>query len=134
VIVEPTQPFLSRFFEPSENIELENFEGAASSGSFSRNEPRGYVGRLRKEPSESTEYPVSNDHLTCAKLLALWPSSSMLRRLDDRIRELCTNAVKSQDPAELHANFSQLRAAMKEHIKRLRRSVVEFPKSQRRAG
>jgi hypothetical protein len=58
----------------------------------------------------------------------------MLRRLDERIRVLCAKAVKSQDPAELHNIFSELRAAMNEHIKRLRRSVVDFPKLQRRAG
>ena len=53
--------------------------------------------------------------------MALWPASSMLRRLDDRIRELCARAVKSQDLAELHNIFSQLRAAIKEHTGRLRR-------------
>jgi hypothetical protein len=42
--------------------------------------------------------------------------------------------VKSQDPTELHNIFSELGAAMKEHIKRLRRLAVDFPKSQRRAG
>jgi hypothetical protein len=57
----------------------------------------------------------------------------MLRRLDDRIRELCAKAVKSQDPAELHNIFSQLRAAIKEHAGRLRRLAVN-PRSQRRAG
>lgn len=58
----------------------------------------------------------------------------MLRRLDDRIRELCATAVETQDPAELHNIFSELRAAMKEHIKRLRRLAVDFPNSQPRAG
>src|ERR1700680_3860019 len=87
-----------------------------------------------KEFSESTECPVSNDHLTCGKLLALWPASSMLRRLDDRIRELCDRAVKSQDPVELHNIFSQLRAAIKGHAGRLRRLAVNSPNSQRRAG
>jgi len=64
----------------------------------------------------------------------LWSASSMLRRLDDRIRDLCARAVKTQDSAELHNIFCELRAAMKEHIKRLRRLAVDFPKSQRRAG
>jgi hypothetical protein len=58
----------------------------------------------------------------------------LLRRLDDRIRELCGKAVGCQDPTELHNIFFELRAAMNEHIKRLRRSVDNFPKSQRRAG
>lgn len=58
----------------------------------------------------------------------------MLRRLDDRIRELCAGAVKSQDPVELHEIFSQLRAAIKEHAGRLRRLAVSSPNSQWRAG
>jgi hypothetical protein len=48
------------------------------------------------------------NRLTCGKLWALWPASSMLRRLDDRIRDLCARPVKSQDPAELYNIFSQL--------------------------
>jgi len=55
------------------------------------------------------------------------------QRLDDRIRALCAKAVKSQGPTELHNIFSELRAAMKEHIKRLRRLAIDFPESQRRA-
>jgi hypothetical protein len=59
----------------------------------------------------------------------------MLRRLDDRIRALCAKAVKSQDPAELHNIFSQLRAALREHAQRLRHSAVNHPAWQeRRAG
>jgi hypothetical protein len=54
-------------------------------------------------------------------------ASSMLRRLDDRIRDLCARAVKSQDPAELHNIFSQLRAAFREHTERLRRSATNAP-------
>jgi hypothetical protein len=58
----------------------------------------------------------------------------LLRRLDDRIRELCAKAVGSQDSAELQRVLGQLRDAMREHVKRIRKSVVNFPKSQRRAG
>jgi hypothetical protein len=55
--------------------------------------------------------------------------------LDDRIRALCAKAVKSQDPAELHNIFSQLRAALREHAQRLRHSAVNRPAWQeRRAG
>ena len=57
----------------------------------------------------------------------------LLRRLDDRIRELCAKAVRCQDSAELQRVLAELRAAMREHTERLRRSVVNFPQSQRRA-
>jgi hypothetical protein len=58
----------------------------------------------------------------------------MLRRLDDRIRALCAEAVQTKDPAEIHNIFSQLGAAIKEHVGRLRRLAVNSPNSQRRAG
>ena len=51
----------------------------------------------------------------------------MLRRLEDRIRDLCANAVASQDSPELHEVFEQLRAALHEHIERLRKSSTEPP-------
>jgi hypothetical protein len=59
----------------------------------------------------------------------------MLRRLDDRIRELCAKAVKNQDPAELHKVLEQLRAALREHTQRLRYSAVNPPiPREKRAG
>ena len=58
----------------------------------------------------------------------------MLRRWMIKFRELCAKAVASQDPAELGKVFGQLRAAIHEHTERLRSSVVNFPKSQRRAA
>jgi uncharacterized coiled-coil protein SlyX len=48
----------------------------------------------------------------------------MLRRLDDRIRELCTKAVATPDSAELNKVITDLRAAMQEHTKRLRKLAV----------
>jgi hypothetical protein len=57
----------------------------------------------------------------------------MLRRLDNRIRQLCAKAVLTDDSAEQQKIFAQLKAAMHEHIKRLRRLAVN-PRSQRRAG
>ena len=39
----------------------------------------------------------------------------MLRRLEDRIRTLCSKAVASEDTPELHEVFEQLRAALREH-------------------
>jgi len=59
----------------------------------------------------------------------------MLRRLDDRIRLLCGEAVKNQDPAELHNILCHLRAALREHTQRIRHSAVNPPLlPERRAG
>jgi hypothetical protein len=56
----------------------------------------------------------------------------MLRRLEDRIRDLCANAVASQDSPEFHEVFEQLRAALHEHNERLRKSSTEPQLLQRR--
>jgi hypothetical protein len=60
----------------------------------------------------------------------------MLRGLDDRIRELCAKAVATQDSSELHDFLQQLRAAVHEHVKRLRKSALSrsFPPKRRAAG
>jgi hypothetical protein len=44
----------------------------------------------------------------------------MLRRLEDRIRELCAMAVKAEGP-ELELILSELQSALREHTERLRR-------------
>jgi len=51
----------------------------------------------------------------------------MLRRLEDRIRELCAKAVATKDFGEFHKALEQLRAAMHEHTQRLRKSAVNAP-------
>ena len=56
----------------------------------------------------------------------------MLRRLEDRIRDLCAKA--SQDSPELPEVFEQLRAALHEHSERLRKSTVDPQLVQRRTG
>jgi len=48
------------------------------------------------------------------------PQPVEYRRLEDRIRELCTKAVDTPDPAELNVVMQQLREALREHAKRLR--------------
>ena len=45
-------------------------------------------------------------------------------RLDDRIRELCERVLAASD-AELEPAISELRAALQEHISRLRQLVAE---------
>ncbi len=58
----------------------------------------------------------------------------MFRRLDDKVRELCAWALASQDPVELHEIATQLRAALREHIKRVRLSAVNAPLTERRGN
>lgn len=59
----------------------------------------------------------------------------MLRRLDDKIRELCAKAVATQDSSELHDILQQLRASLHEHVRRLRKSALSRPlPSEKRAG
>lgn len=43
-----------------------------------------------------------------------------LRRLEDRIRELCAQAIAAGDSADLDTIVAQLRAALHEHTRRLR--------------
>jgi hypothetical protein len=59
----------------------------------------------------------------------------MLRRLDDRIRELCAKAVATEDSSELHDILQQLRASLHEHAKRLRKSALSrLFLAEKRAG
>ena len=89
-----------------------------------------------KEFRASTECTVSNNHLTCGKLRHSGPLTLMLRRLEDRIRELCRRAVLlTEDSAELHEILEQLRASVREHTQRLRYSAVNPPlPPEKRAG
>ena len=45
------------------------------------------------------------------------------RRLEDRVRELCSKAVKARN-AEFDAALSELRAALREHSSRLRKMAA----------
>ena len=47
----------------------------------------------------------------------------MLRRLEDRIRELCALAVAAEDP-ELEVVLAELQAALRQHTERLRRMAA----------
>ncbi len=46
------------------------------------------------------------------------------RRLEDRIRHLCTKALAAQDPSELDLIVADLRAALIEHNERLRQRAA----------
>jgi len=49
--------------------------------------------------------------------------------LERRIRELCAQAVKSQDTDELQPILAELRHALREHLEQLRDIVAEYPYS-----
>jgi len=85
----------------------------------------------------STECTVSNNHWTCVgNYRHSGPLTLMLRRLEDRIRELCRRAVLlTEDSAELHEILEELRASVREHTQRLRYSAVNPPlPPEKRAG
>jgi hypothetical protein len=42
------------------------------------------------------------------------------RRLEDRIRELCSKCVNAKDTAELQSAIEKLKIALREHTNRLR--------------
>jgi len=52
---------------------------------------------------------------------SLLSSFSRSRRLEDRIRKLCAQAVATSDPDELNEALEELSAALHEHVDRLRR-------------
>jgi hypothetical protein len=51
----------------------------------------------------------------------------MLRRLEDRIRQLCAQAVTATNLAEVEVILEQLRTAIHEHIGRLRKLATKRP-------
>ena len=55
------------------------------------------------------------------------------RRLEDRIRELCSKAVSSDD-SEFSTVMSELRAAMREHVERIRTRAVRQLAGERPRG
>jgi predicted translin family RNA/ssDNA-binding protein len=48
-------------------------------------------------------------------------------RLADKIQELCARAIASTKQAEMEEAISELKAALKEHIHRMRERVISFP-------
>lgn len=61
-------------------------------------------------------------------------SHSRARRLDDRIRSLCHQALHSSDPEESNRVLAQLSAALHDHIERFRQGAINglFQKERRR--
>ena len=51
----------------------------------------------------------------------------VMPQLDDRIRDLCAKAVVTNDSAELRKILKDLRAAIHEHTRRLRKLAASYP-------
>jgi len=51
----------------------------------------------------------------------------MQRRLEDEIRELCSQAIATRDSPELQRILKQLRAAIHEHTRRIRKVAASYP-------
>jgi hypothetical protein len=68
-------------------------------------------------------------------LLSLISSFSRSRRLEDRIRKLCAQAVVTTDLNEVSQILEQLTAALHDHIDRLRQLAARrpFPPERRRS-
>jgi hypothetical protein len=56
----------------------------------------------------------------------------MSPRLEDKIQQLCNKAVAATEQAELEEAITELRAALKEHIRRTRERVIMFPAPEQR--
>lgn len=56
-------------------------------------------------------------------------SLSRRRRLEDRIRNLCNDAINAADDAELNLIMERLKSALHEHAGRIR-SMVAVPPTQ----
>jgi hypothetical protein len=59
--------------------------------------------------------------------------SAMLRRLEDRIRELCAKSVLATDAVELHKIREQLRDSAREYTQRPTHSAFNPLRPERRA-
>jgi hypothetical protein len=57
----------------------------------------------------------------------------MLRRLEDRIRELCAKVVLTRDSVELNKLREQLRTSAREHTHRLKHLAFNPLRPERRA-
>ncbi|MCU1298757.1 MAG: hypothetical protein JWO91_3035 [Acidobacteriaceae bacterium] len=53
-------------------------------------------------------------------------------RLEDKIQELCSKAIAAKEQPEIEAAIAELRAALKEHIHKMRERVISFPEPERR--
>lgn len=54
------------------------------------------------------------------------------RRMEDKIRQLCRQAISEQDPDEFRKIIVELRAALHAHIETLRRRLAVIEVTERR--
>jgi hypothetical protein len=57
---------------------------------------------------------------------------SRSRRLEDRIRKLCADAIAASDLAELNSILHQLSSALRDHNSRVRQLALAGPALERR--
>lgn len=74
----------------------------------------------------------SHSPKTDGLLTSFLSSYSRARRLDDRIRKLCAQAVESSDPHELNVILQQLGSALRDHTARIRKLAAARPAPQDR--
>ena len=67
---------------------------------------------------------VSNEARGCGSIIAGPP---MTLTLEDRIRELCSQAVAADDAQELNRILGELKLALHEHTERLRAMLSLYP-------
>jgi hypothetical protein len=80
---------------------------------------------------------MTSENPSVAGLLSSFLSSySRARRLEDRIRKLCADAVVATDPALLNPILEQLQSALRDHTAKLRRmaSLRPAPRDRRQPG
>ncbi|HZR58284.1 MAG TPA: hypothetical protein VFA74_15525 [Terriglobales bacterium] len=58
----------------------------------------------------------------------------MSPRMENHIQELCAKAISAKEDAEMEQAIKELRAALSEHIQRLREQVNAIPIPERRSG
>ena len=58
----------------------------------------------------------------------------MRKRMEDKIRRLCQEAISEQDPDEFTKIIFELRAALRAHIEALRRRLSVAELTERRAS
>lgn len=57
----------------------------------------------------------------------------MARELEERIQQLCSQVVATQDDEELYGLCVELRTALNDHIRRLRQEVKQYRNSLNKA-
>ena len=62
-----------------------------------------------------------------SKKLCHHPVRAMTSNLEDRIRELCSQAIQANDAQELNRILGELKLALHEHTERLRAMLSLYP-------